>query len=122
MEKRWNILKADPAIVATLQEQLKISPILCELLVQRGIVDFEAAKKFFRPQIEHLHSPWLMKDMRKAVERIQLAFEKEEKILVYGDYDVDGTTSVATLYQFLKEFLFLSIGVVFSFFFTTTLK
>lgn len=102
MEKRWNILKADPAIVAALQEQLKISPILCELLVQRGIVDFDAAKKFFRPQIEHLHSPWLMKDMKKAVERIQTAFEKEEKILVYGDYDVDGTTSVATLYQFLK--------------------
>ncbi len=103
MEKRWNILKADPANVAVLQEQLKISPILCELLVQRGIVDFEAAKKFFRPHIEHLHSPWLMKDMKKAVERIQIAFDKEEKILVYGDYDVDGTTSVATLYQFLKE-------------------
>ena len=103
MEKRWNILKADPATVASLQEQLKISPILCELLVQRGIIDFDAAKKFFRPQIEHLHSPWLMKDMKKAVERIQIAFEKKEKILVYGDYDVDGTTSVATLYQFLKE-------------------
>ena len=103
MEKRWNILKADSATVAALQEQLKISPILCELLVQRGIVDFDAAKKFFRPQIEHLHSPWLMKDMKKAVERIQTAFEKEEKILVYGDYDVDGTTSVATLFQFLKE-------------------
>ncbi len=103
MEKRWNILKADSATVAALQEQLKISPILCELLVQRGIVDFDAAKKFFRPQIEHLHSPWLMKDMKKAVERIQTAFNKEEKILVYGDYDVDGTTSVATLFQFLKE-------------------
>jgi len=103
MEKRWNILKADSATVAALQEQLKISPILCELLVQRGIVDFDAAKKFFRPQIEHLHSPWLMKDMKKAVERIQTAFDKEEKILVYGDYDVDGTTSVATLFQFLKE-------------------
>jgi single-stranded-DNA-specific exonuclease len=103
MEKRWNILKADPATVAALHEQLKISPILCELLVQRGIVDFEAARKFFRPQIEHLHSPWLMKDMKKAVERIQTAFDKEEKILVYGDYDVDGTTSVATLFQFLKE-------------------
>ncbi|MFN5986562.1 MAG: single-stranded-DNA-specific exonuclease RecJ, partial [Chitinophagaceae bacterium] len=93
----------DSATVAALQEQLKISPILCELLVQRGIVDFDAAKKFFRPQIEHLHSPWLMKDMKKAVERIQTAFDKEEKILVYGDYDVDGTTSVATLFQFLKE-------------------
>jgi single-stranded-DNA-specific exonuclease len=103
MEKRWNILKADSATVAALQEQLKISPILCELLVQRGIVDFDAAKKFFRPQIEHLHSPWLMKDMKKAVERIQTAFDKEEKILVFGDYDVDGTTSVATLFQFLKE-------------------
>jgi len=103
MEKRWNILKADSATVAALQDQLKISPILCELLVQRGIVDFDAAKKFFRPQIEHLHSPWLMKDMKKAVERIQTAFDKEEKILVYGDYDVDGTTSVATLFQFLKE-------------------
>ena len=103
MEKRWNILKADSATVAALQEQLKISPILCELLVQRGIVDFDAAKKFFRPQIEHLHSPWLMKDMKKAVERIQTAFDKEEKIVVYGDYDVDGTTSVATLFQFLKE-------------------
>lgn len=102
MEKRWNILKADPALVASLQEALKINPILCELLVQRGIVDFEAAKKFFRPSLEHLHAPWLMKDMRKAVDRIQIAFEKQEKILVYGDYDVDGTTSVATLYQFLK--------------------
>jgi single-stranded-DNA-specific exonuclease len=103
MEKRWNILKADSATVTALQDQLKISPILCELLVQRGIVDFDAAKKFFRPQIEHLHSPWLMKDMKKAVERIQTAFDKEEKILVYGDYDVDGTTSVATLFQFLKK-------------------
>ncbi len=103
MEKRWNILQANTATVAALQEQLKISPILCELLVQRGITDFEAAKKFFRPNLEHLHSPWLMKDMQKAVERIQTAFEKEEKILVYGDYDVDGTTSVATLYQFLKD-------------------
>lgn len=103
MEKRWNIIKADPALVASLQEALKINPILCELLVQRGIVEFEEARKFFRPNLEHLHSPWLMKDMRKAVDRIQTAFEKQEKILVYGDYDVDGTTSVATLYQFLKE-------------------
>jgi single-stranded-DNA-specific exonuclease len=103
MEKRWNIIQADPALVASLQEALKINPILCELLVQRGIVEFEEARKFFRPNLDHLYSPWLMKDMRKAVERIQVAFEKQEKILVYGDYDVDGTTSVATLYQFLKE-------------------
>ena len=103
MEKRWNILKADPAKVQLLQEALKINPILCELLVQRGIDSFDEAKKFFRPSLEHLHSPWLMKDMQKAVDRIQMAFKKQEKVLVYGDYDVDGTTSVATLYQFLKE-------------------
>jgi single-stranded-DNA-specific exonuclease len=103
MEKRWNILKANPAKVQSLQEALKIHPILCELLVQRGIDDFDAAKKFFRPSLDHLHDPWLMKDMKKAVDRIESAFEKQEKILVFGDYDVDGTTSVATLYQFLKQ-------------------
>jgi len=103
MEKRWNILKANPAKVQHLQEALKIHPILCELLVQRGIDDFDAAKKFFRPSLDHLHDPWLMKDMKKAVDRIEYAFEKQEKILVFGDYDVDGTTSVATLYQFLKQ-------------------
>jgi len=103
MEKRWNILKANPAKVQHLQEALKIHPILCELLVQRGIDDFDAAKKFFRPSLDHLHDPWLMKDMKKAVDRIENAFEKQEKILVFGDYDVDGTTSVAALYQFLKQ-------------------
>jgi len=103
MEKRWNILHADPAQVQSLQTALKIHPILCELLVQRGIAHFDAAKHFFRPQIEHLHDPWLMKDMQKAVTRIQTAVKQEQKILVFGDYDVDGTTSVATLYQFLKK-------------------
>ena len=103
MEKRWNLISADPSKVRALQEALKIHPILCELLVQRGITDFEAAKQFFRPSLDHLHDPWLMKDMRKAVDRINTAFTKEEKILVFGDYDVDGTTSVATLYQFLKQ-------------------
>ncbi len=103
MEKRWNILKANPAKVQLLQDALKIHPILCELLVQRGIDDFDAAKQFFRPSLDHLHDPWLMKDMKKAVDRIETAFEKQEKILVFGDYDVDGTTSVATLYQFLKQ-------------------
>ena len=101
MEKRWNILAADTATVQSLQDSLKIHPILCELLVQRGIVSFEAAKKFFRPQLEHLHDPWLMKDMDKAVARIEKAVANNDSILVFGDYDVDGTTSVATLYQFL---------------------
>ncbi len=103
MEKRWNIIAADPAKVQSLQAALKIHPILCELLVQRGITDFDAAKNFFRPNLSHLHDPWLMKDMRKAVDRIDIAIKSNQKILVYGDYDVDGTTSVATLYQFLRQ-------------------
>jgi single-stranded-DNA-specific exonuclease len=103
MEKRWNLISADPAKVGALKEALKIHPILCELLVQRGISDFEAAKQFFRPSLDHLHDPWLMKDMRKAVDRIRQAITTNQKILVFGDYDVDGTTSVATLFQFLKQ-------------------
>jgi single-stranded-DNA-specific exonuclease len=103
MEKRWNLISADSNVTRVLQDALKIHPILCELLVQRGITDFEAAKKFFRPSLEHLHSPWLMKDMRKAVDRVNEAIQKNQKILVFGDYDVDGTTSVATLFQFLKQ-------------------
>jgi single-stranded-DNA-specific exonuclease len=103
MEKRWNLISADPAKVRSLQDALKIHPILCELLVQRGISDFEASKKFFRPSLDHLHDPWLMKDMRKAVDRIKEAVAHQQKILVFGDYDVDGTTSVATLFQFLSQ-------------------
>ncbi len=103
MEKRWNIIVADPAKVQSLQAALKIHPILCELLVQRGITDFDAAKNFFRPNLSHLHDPWLMKDMQKAVDRIDIAIKSNQKILVYGDYDVDGTTSVATLHQFLRQ-------------------
>ena len=103
MEKRWNILEADSAKVAGLQTALKIHPILCELLVQRGIEDFDKAKQFFRPALSDLHDPWLMKDMDKAVTRITKAFDTNESIMVFGDYDVDGTTSVATLYQFLKD-------------------
>lgn len=103
MEKRWNILEADSAKVTALQTALKIHPILCELLVQRGIEDFDKAKQFFRPSLSDLHDPWLMKDMDKAVARITKAFDANESIMVFGDYDVDGTTSVATLYQFLKN-------------------
>jgi single-stranded-DNA-specific exonuclease len=103
MEKRWNILAGDPSKVNELQSALKIHPILCELLVQRGIEDFEKAKQFFRPSLADLHDPWMMKDMQKAVDRITVAFDKSESIMVFGDYDVDGTTSVATLYQFLKN-------------------
>jgi single-stranded-DNA-specific exonuclease len=101
MQKRWQIVQANTATVQQLQDQLKINPIICKILVQRGIENFEAAKNFFRPQLNQLHSPWLMKDMSKAVERILLAINNNEKILVFGDYDVDGTTSVASMYQFI---------------------
>lgn len=103
MEKRWNIQKADPLKTARLQESLKIHPVLCSILAQRGIETFEQSRDFFRPPLEALHSPWLMKDMDKAVDRILAAISREEKILVFGDYDVDGTTAVAMMYRFLKK-------------------
>ncbi|HEY0298181.1 MAG TPA: single-stranded-DNA-specific exonuclease RecJ [Arachidicoccus sp.] len=103
MDKRWNILPIDEVHERALHAVLKISPALCRILVQRGYKTFEKAKHFFRPELSMLHSPWLMKDMNKAVSRIQQAFLNHEKILVYGDYDVDGTTSVASMYSFLKE-------------------
>ncbi|MBX2939926.1 MAG: DHH family phosphoesterase, partial [Ferruginibacter sp.] len=103
MEKRWNILPCDTNQAARLQEALNIHPTLCRLLVQRGINTFEAARDFFRPSLEKLHSPWLMKDMDLAVERIRQALDKQEKILVFGDYDVDGTTAVASMYSFLNK-------------------
>lgn len=101
MQKRWNILASNKEKVEALQSSLKINKTICRILVQRGLSDFEASRHFFRPQLSDLYSPWLMKDMDKAVERIQLAFDQQEKILVFGDYDVDGTTSVACMYQFL---------------------
>ena len=101
MDKRWNILKADESKVKTLQQSLKINKTVCSILVERDIDDFEKAKQYFRPQLTGLHDAWLMKDMDMAVRRITAAFEKKEKILVFGDYDVDGTTSVACMYQFL---------------------
>lgn len=102
MQKRWKILEADETLVASLQEALKVNRTLCKILVQRGVDDFEKARQFFRPQLSDLHDPWLMKDMDKAVNRILTAFEKQERILVFGDYDVDGTTSVAGMFRFLS--------------------
>ncbi len=103
MQKRWKILKADEAKIEALHQSLKIHPVLCKIFVQRGIETFHQAKDFFRPQLKDLPSPWLMKDMEKAVERILAAINNNERILIYGDYDVDGTTSVASMYQFLKK-------------------
>ena len=103
MEKRWRILTTDEVIVQTLHQSLKVHPVLCKIFVQRGLESFDQAKKFFRPRLTELHSPWLMKDMGKAVDRIVAALKSNEKILVFGDYDVDGTTSVASMFQFLKK-------------------
>ena len=103
MQKRWNILQAGEEKITSLRDALKINTVLCKILVQRGIDNFNKAKTYFRPQLSELHDPWLMKDMDKAVARILSAFEKGEKILVFGDYDVDGTTSVASMYQFIKH-------------------
>lgn len=103
MKKRWNILTANSTLINHLQKDLGISPTLCEILVKRGITNYTEAKNFFRPQLAQLHSPWLMKDMDKAVNRIIQAFEQKEKILVFGDYDVDGTTAVACIFHFLRN-------------------
>lgn len=101
MQKRWTILQVDTTKTEALATELKIHPTICRILVQRGIDTYDKAKSFFRPQLADLHDPWLMKDMQKATERVLSAFALEEKILVFGDYDVDGTTSVACMYQFL---------------------
>jgi single-stranded-DNA-specific exonuclease len=103
MQKRWKILAADKQKSDSLQLALKISPVICNILVQRGIETFEQSKKYFRPELTDLHDPWLMKDMDKAVERIIRAISNKERILVFGDYDVDGTTAVACMYLFLKK-------------------
>ena len=103
MRKRWSLLPVDETTAQHLQETLKIHPALCRLLVQRGITTFEDAKTFFRPELSQLHEPFLMKDMEAAVNRLEQALRNHERILLYGDYDVDGTTSVALMYAFLSK-------------------
>lgn len=105
MQKRWaeQELKNLKAI-KELQHQLNIDEVLATLLVARGITTYEEARNFFRPSLSHLHNPFLMKGMEVAVERIQRALLSKEKILIYGDYDVDGTTSVALVYGFLRKY------------------
>ena len=104
-EKKW-ILKdpADPEKVGRLATELGIDRVLAELLVARGVNTFEEARSFFRPSLDDLHDPFLMKDMDKAVERLHTAISGGEKILVYGDYDVDGTTAVSLVYSYVKRF------------------
>ena len=99
-----NLTEQQIEIQKRLSEELSISPILSQLLVQRDILTYEDARSFFRPDLSDLHDPFLMADMQNAVDRLTLAMKKNEKILVYGDYDVDGTTSVSLVYKFLKQF------------------
>jgi single-stranded-DNA-specific exonuclease len=102
-EKRWTIKPADDAAVRSMYEALQVHPALCRLLTVRNINDYDHAKNFFRPQLSHLHHPFLMKGMQKAVDRITEAIEWHERIMVFGDYDVDGTTAVSIVYSFLRK-------------------
>ena len=104
-ERQWMVRGPEnPEKAAQLAAELGIDRVLADLLVQRGIETFDAARSFFRPRLEDLHDPFLMTDMDKAVERLHQAITGGEKILVYGDYDVDGTTAVAQVFSFVKRF------------------
>ena len=103
MIKNWIIKHADKDIINKLSQTLNVSEIIAHLLTLRGIQNFEQAKKFFRPKLSDLHDPFLMKNMNSAIKRIEHAIVNKEKILVYGDYDVDGTTSVSMMFNFLKK-------------------
>jgi single-stranded-DNA-specific exonuclease len=104
MEKRWVIKeRGDSAVIKRLAGALGVSESLANLMVQRNITNPEEASTFFNPSLEYIHDPFMMKDMNKAVDRLSTAIKRNEKILVYGDYDVDGTTAVALVYSFLKE-------------------
>jgi len=104
MDYIWNIKpQGTNEQVDHLSEILNIDKSLCNLLVQRGVTTFDEARTFFRPKMEELHDPFLMKDMDKAVTRLENAIKNKEKVMVYGDYDVDGTTSVALMYSFLRK-------------------
>lgn len=106
MEKKWKIYENnDSAAVARLQQELSVDRIVAGLLSQRGIKTFEDSKVFFRPEYGQLHDPFLMKGMEKAIERINSAIAINEKILIYGDYDVDGTTAVSLVYSFFKNYV-----------------
>lgn len=105
MNKRW-LFKEMPSQdqVEKLSKLINTNPYLTGVLLQRGISDFDTAKRFFRPSLQDLHDPFLMKDMEKAVKRLKKALDNEERILIYGDYDVDGTTAVSLVYRYLRKF------------------
>ncbi len=104
MEKKWLLReRGDESVVTTLATEMAVPAPIANLMAQRGITSKKQAEEFFNPSLKSLHDPFLMKDMNRAVDRISTAIARNEKILVYGDYDVDGTTSVAMMYAFLRE-------------------
>lgn len=103
MEKRWKMREADPVVVNALRSSLNIHTAVCSMLAERGISSFDEAKTFFRPSLDMLHDPFRMKDMQKAVDRIDAAKTRQERVMIYGDYDVDGTTAVGCMYRFLAH-------------------
>ncbi|MBR6661144.1 MAG: single-stranded-DNA-specific exonuclease RecJ [Bacteroidales bacterium] len=103
IDKKWIVKEpGNPALVRQLSSELGIDQVLANLLVQRGINTYEKAREFFRPSLDRIHDPFLMKDMERAVERLNSAILNKESILIYGDYDVDGTTAVALVYSFIS--------------------
>ena len=107
MGQKWKyepLTQEQGDVAARLSAELELSPVLCSLLVKRGITSVAEARNFFRPKLNLLHNPFLMNDMDVAVARLNKALGKKERILVYGDYDVDGTTAVALVYKFLQQF------------------
>src|SRR6187399_823077 len=105
MIKRWQYKPLPSAdAISALSKAINVNDYLCAVLLQRGIVGFDDARRFFRPSLTELHDPFLMTDMEKAVARIKTAVDSGEKILVYGDYDVDGTTAVSLVYSHLRSF------------------
>ena len=105
MEKKWVIKdNTDSNLVTKLSNELRVSKVIAKILIQRGITTYREARNFFRPKLEHLHDPFLMKDMDIAIDRLDKAFVNKEKIMIYGDYDVDGTTAISLIYLFLTKY------------------
>src|SRR5687768_2156911 len=99
MNKRWLVKQLpEKQQIEELSQAININAYLAAILIQRGVADFETAKNYFRPSLNELHNPFLMKGMERAVARLKKAIDSQEKILIYGDYDVDGTTSVALVF------------------------
>ena len=106
MYRRWFLHSAiDKELITSLSEQLHISNSLASLLAQRNVNDYDEARAFFKPSLQDIHDPYLMKDMKKSVERVEQAIANKEKLLIFGDYDVDGTSAVALMYSFLKDYI-----------------